>query len=76
MGRALSRYRQVRVTITEEAGGRLTVRAMVKPVNDSWTMRHTVWSHSWRTDATTRHWTDLVGEALHAMARETLPTDE
>lgn len=35
-------YRQVRVTFTEERGGRLSFRVMVKPLQAEWNMRHTV----------------------------------
>jgi hypothetical protein len=46
--RALSRYRQVRITLTEEAGGRFSFRVMVKPVDAEWTFKHTVNVRSWR----------------------------
>lgn len=46
--RAVSRYKQVRITLTEtpERGDpskvSIGVRVMVKPLNDAWTMRHTI----------------------------------
>lgn len=48
MPRAVSNYKQVRLTLTEEHGrdksGRvnLTLRVMVKPLEAEWNMRHTV----------------------------------
>lgn len=70
---AQSRYRQVRITITEEAGGRVSVRVMAKPVTASWTFRDTVWHHNWRLSRVTTHWLDLVREALDAIVGEALP---
>lgn len=73
---ARSNYRQVRVTITEEQGGRVTARVMVKPLAASWTMKHVVWHHSWISRRPLSHWTALVASALHQMVGETLPGDE
>lgn len=39
--RAQSRYKQIRFTFTEEAGG-VSWRIMMKPLTDEWTARHTV----------------------------------
>lgn len=61
--RARSIYRQVRVTITEERGGTVSVRVMVKPMEADWTMRHTVWTASFRPTGPTTHWSELL---LHA----------
>lgn len=72
MARALSNYRQVRVTITEEQGGWVTVRVLVKPVDASWTIKHSVWHHRWRVGTATHHWTSLVAVALRAILGERL----
>lgn len=40
--RAASRYKQLRLQMTEEAGGRVSVSLYVKPVNVDWTQRHCV----------------------------------
>lgn len=76
MSRAQSRYKQVRLTITEEAGGRLTLRVMAKPVDAGWSMKNVVYHHSWRTSAPTPHWLDLVAHACSVLGMEdVLPRD-
>lgn len=76
MPRAQSNYRQVRVTITEEQGGHLTVRVMAKPLAADWTMRDTVWSHRWKRTTPTSHWSSLVEEALsEVLMLRVLPDD-
>lgn len=70
---AKSTYKQVRLTITEEAGGRVSVRVMVKPVDASWTMKHTVWHHNWVLARPSGHWLGLVSEAFYAICGEALP---
>lgn len=40
--RAASNYKQLRLQMTEEAGGRVSVSLYVKPVNVDWTQRHCV----------------------------------
>lgn len=46
--KAVSRYKQVRITLTEERAWNkphlrnVSVRVMVKPLEAEWTMRHTV----------------------------------
>lgn len=73
MARAQSRYRQVRMTVTEEHGGRVTVRIMVKPVNESWTFKHTVWVHTFTQTDPSVHWVDLVATAHEVVLAEVLP---
>lgn len=43
-----TRYRQIRATLTEEAGGYFTVRVLVKPVGSEWHHRQTVHVLRWR----------------------------
>lgn len=38
--RAASNYKQLRLQLTEEAGGRVSVSLYVKPLNVEWTQRH------------------------------------
>lgn len=76
MSRAASNYRQVRLTITEEQGGRITARVLVKPLAADWSMKHVVWHHSWRTTRAMGHWSALVASALHMIVGEQLPGDE
>ena len=74
--RAQSHYRQVRLTVTEEQGGRITARVMVKPLAADWSMKHVVWHHSWRTTRPLTHWTHLVASGLHQILGERLPGDD
>lgn len=37
---ALSQYRQVRLTYTEEVGGRLSYSIYAKPLNEDWRQQH------------------------------------
>lgn len=60
MARARSIYRQVRFTITEERGGLVTARVMVKPVDADWTMKHSVWHGRLTPAAPTTHWSELL----------------
>lgn len=41
-GRRPNNYRQIQATLTEERGGRFTLRVMVKPVGAQWNRRHVV----------------------------------
>lgn len=76
MSRAVSRYRQVRVTITEEQGNRVSVRVLAKPLQADWSIRHTVWSHTWRPSTSTTHWSELVAEALsEVLQQRVFPSD-
>jgi hypothetical protein len=74
--KAASRYRQVRITVTEEARGRVSVRVLAKPLTASWSIRHTVWSHTWSPSRPTTHWSELVAEALYEVTTQrVLPED-
>lgn len=73
MTTARSNYKQVRLTVTEEQGGRITARVMVKAPQDSWTMKHVVWHHSWLTSDPTPHWLDLLAHAYRQLGMEALP---
>ena len=70
MARAQSKYKQVRLTVTEEEGGRLTMRIMAKPVDADWTMKHVVYHHSWRAGSPTPHWLDLLAHAYRVLGME------
>lgn len=73
MAPARSNYRQVRLTITEEQGGRLTVRVLLKRPQDNWSVRDVIWTHRWRVTAPTPHWVDLLEEVAETVRREMLP---
>lgn len=70
MVRAASNYKQVRLTVTEESGGRISARVMVKAPNASWTMKDVVWHHAWRVSAPTPHWLDLLAHAYAVLGME------
>ena len=73
---AQSRYRQVRLTVTEEAGGWITLRIMAKPLEASWTMRDVVYHHRFKASGPTPHWLDLLAHAYRVLGMEALPLDE
>lgn len=60
MARARSIYRQVRLTVTEERGGLVTARVMVKPVDADWTMKHCAWQGRLGPKPPTTHWSELL----------------
>lgn len=60
MARAQSNYRQIRFTITEERGGIVSARVMVKPADADWTMKNTVWQGRLPVHGSTAHWTELL----------------
>jgi len=76
MNTARSNYKQVRLTVTEESGGRVSCRVMVKPPHVDWKVIHVVWRHAWREPAPTPHWLDLLACAYREMGMEALPQEE
>jgi hypothetical protein len=76
VAQARSNYRQVRLTVTEEAGGWITVRIMCKPLSAGWQMKDTVYHHRFRVDGPTPHWLDLLAHAYRAVGMEALPYGE
>ena len=76
MPRARSIYRQVRFTVTEEAGGTVTVRVMVKPLHADWSMKDTVVHTSFRPGTDLTHWSLLLHAAAeHVLAQRLFPDD-
>lgn len=75
MPRARSIYRQVRFTVTEERGGRITARVMVKPVDADWTMKDVVWHGSISADEPTTHWSELLRVAAEDVLAQRLFPD-
>lgn len=73
MAAAQSKYRQIRMTVTEEAGNWITVRVMVKPVDAGWQVRDTVYHHRVKQSVATAHWFNLLARATQLVAGETLP---
>lgn len=46
--RARDNYRQLRVTLTEQSGGRVTIVGWVKPLRAAWHIKHRVWAGTYR----------------------------
>lgn len=72
--KARSLYRQVRFTITEERGGLVTARVLVKPLNEDWTMKHSVW-HGRLSIPPTTHWSELLRVAAEDVLAQRLFPD-
>lgn len=70
-----SRYRQVRLTVTEEEGW-VSIRVMVKPLAASWRVQDTVYHHRIRRRKHSQHWTNLLAGALQIILGERLPPSE
>lgn len=70
--RARSIYRQIRFTVTEEAGGSVTVRVMVKPLHADWSMKDTVLHTSFRPTVQTTHWSELLLQAAEEVLAQRL----
>lgn len=68
-----SRYRQVRLTFTEQAGGVCSVRVMVKPVNVAWSERHTIVQESFKIAEPLTSMADVYALLGAYLAQDTLP---
>lgn len=79
MPKAASRYKQVRVTLTESRDVdrpgrvRVDVRVMVKPLNTEWHMRHTVLVTSAQDLAPLATLEDVYAAILEFLAAPPLP---
>lgn len=62
MRRNPSNYRQMRVTLTEEARGYISVRIMVKPLESQWSHMHTIVSHRWKPSTLPASVADVAAE--------------
>lgn len=75
MPKAVSRYKQVRITLTEEPGRpgskyvSIGVRVMIKPLNQEWHMKQTVFT-SRLTDQLPLETMDAVYEAVLEFLQE------
>jgi len=76
MVQASSRYKQVRLTVSELENGAISARILVKPVEGTWNYRHSVWHHVWKTTAPTPHWLDLLAQVYAHLGMETFPPDQ
>jgi hypothetical protein len=72
MARARSIYRQIRFTITEERGGLVSARVLVKPVDADWTMKDCVWQGRLGKRPATTHWSELLQYAAEDVLAQRL----
>lgn len=71
--RAASRYKQVRLQFTEEAGGRVSASLYVKPLNAEWTQQHVLRRWNRRLDGPLETFEDVVGLMILMLEEDTLP---
>lgn len=71
--RAASRYKQLRLQMTEEAGGRVSVSLYVKPLNVDWTERHCLWRRSVRHERPIETLEDALSLCVALLDQDMLP---
>ena len=71
--RAASRYKQVRLQFTEEAGGLVSASLYVKPLNTEWTEHNCIWRRSARREGTLDTFEDVVHFLIVLLEEECLP---
>lgn len=71
--RALSRYRQVRLTFTEEAGGRLSYRIYAKGLQHGWQESQCLISDSVTTTQPLNTTEDVIRALLAILGEQLLP---
>jgi hypothetical protein len=63
-------YRQLRITLTEEANNRWTIRALVKPLWAQWDERYVVLLQRFDEDREIREMTDVYRLLIELLYRE------
>lgn len=71
--RAASRYKQVRLQFTEEAGGRVNASLYVKPLNAEWTQQHCLRRWQRRLSAPLDTFEDVVSLMVDMLEDDLLP---
>ena len=71
--RAASRYKQVRLQFTEEAGGRLSVSLYVKPLNQEWTEHNCIMRWSRMHEAPLETLEDALSVLVSLLEEDMLP---
>lgn len=71
--RAASRYKQVRLQFTEEAGGRVSASLYVKPLNVEWTQHHVVRRWQRQLDRPLETFEDVMTLMLAMLDEDLLP---
>jgi hypothetical protein len=74
--RAVSRYKQMRLNFTEEAGGLLSCSLYVKPLNAEWTERQCVFRWTERDMPSVESLEDAIIVAHEVLARWLVPGTE
>lgn len=67
--RAKNRYRQVRLTYTEEASGRLSVSIYVKPLNEGWAESQCLYRFSVEGTEPAPHLEDVALRLMQCLER-------
>lgn len=70
---ALSLYRQVRVTFTQEVSGRLSCSIYAKGLNHDWTERTCLARWQVEYDEPLQSTDDVIGALIHTLREQTLP---
>lgn len=71
--RAASRYKQVRLQFTEEAGGRVSASLYVKPLGAEWDQRQVVRRWSRVLSGPLETFEDVVGLMIAMLEEDALP---
>ena len=71
--RAASRYKQVRLQFTEEAGGRVSVSLYVKPLNTEWSEHQCLRRWSRTVSGPIETLEDALGLLILLLEEDTLP---
>lgn len=71
--RAASRYKQVRLQFTEEAGGRVSASMYVKPLNAEWSQHHVVKRWTRQISGPLETFEDVLGLMVLLLEEDMLP---
>lgn len=71
--KAASRYKQVRLQFTEEAGGRVSASLYVKPLNAEWTQQHCVQRWTRRLNRPLDTFEDVMSLMVDLLEEDMLP---
>jgi len=73
VARAGSNYKQIRITLTEERGGRFTARCMVKPLAAEWSQKHVFWHRQGQLKEPLNTTSDVYALLLDLLCEPSLP---
>lgn len=71
--KAASRYKQVRLQFTEEAGGRVSASLYVKPLNAEWTQQHCIQRWQRRLSRPLDTFEDVMSLMVDLLEEDMLP---